>query len=133
LQSDFKEKDVKLQFEAKEDVFVAADRSRLTQVMMNLFNNAIKFTDKGAIVISVEQIPGSALVKVQDAGAGISDTILPQLFTKFAIKSETGTGLGLFISKNIIDSHGGNMWAENNKGEKGATFAFTIPNNSEKD
>ena len=98
---------------------------------MNLFNNAIKFTDKGAIVISVEQIPDNALVKVTDTGMGISNAVLSQLFTKFTTKSETGTGLGLFISKSIVEAHGGNMWAENNEDGKGATFAFTIPNNLE--
>jgi len=129
LHSHYKEKDVELKFEAKDDIFVTADRSRLTQVIMNLFNNAIKFTDKGLIVVSVEMIDGNVLVKVKDTGTGISNIVLPQLFTKFAIKSETGTGLGLFISKNIVEAHGGNMWAENNMEGKGATFTFTIPAN----
>jgi PAS domain S-box-containing protein len=125
--SNYKEKDIELKFEAKEDIFVTADRSRLTQILMNLFHNALKFTDKGVIAISVERIDGNVLVKVKDTGIGISDTISSQLFTKFAIKSETGTGLGLYISKNIVESHGGSMWTENNIGGKGATFAFTIP------
>jgi PAS domain S-box-containing protein len=125
--SNYKEKDIELKFEAKEDIFVTADRSRLTQILMNLFHNALKFTDKGVIAISVERIDGNVLVKVKDTGIGISDTISSQLFTKFAIKSETGTGLGLYISKNIVESHGGSMWTENNIGGEGATFAFTIP------
>lgn len=129
LHSNYKEKDVELKFEAKEDIFVTADRSRLAQVIMNLFHNAIKFTDKGIIAVSVEMVDGNVLVKVKDTGTGISNIVSSQLFTKFTIKSETGTGLGLFISKNIVEAHGGNMWAENNMGEKGATFAFTIPAN----
>ncbi|MDE1840867.1 MAG: PAS domain S-box protein [Thaumarchaeota archaeon] len=129
LHSNYKEKDVELKFEAKEDIFVTADRARLTQIIMNLFHNALKFTDKGVITISVERIDDNVLVKVKDTGTGINNDVLSQLFTKFAIQSETGTGLGLFISKNIVEAHGGNMWAENNMGGKGATFAFTIPAN----
>ncbi|MDE1877060.1 MAG: PAS domain S-box protein [Thaumarchaeota archaeon] len=129
LHSNYKEKDVELKFEAKKDIFVTADRARLTQIIMNLFHNALKFTDKGVITISVERIDDNVLVKVKDTGTGINNDVLSQLFTKFAIQSETGTGLGLFISKNIVEAHGGNMWAENNMGGKGATFAFTIPAN----
>src|SRR5574340_695380 len=127
LQSNYKEKDVQIQILAKEDIFVTADRARLTQVMINLFHNAIKFTDKGTIAISIEKTNDTVLVKVKYTGTGISSTVLPHLFTKFSIKSETGTGLGLFISKNIIEAHGGNMWAENNTEGNGATFTFTIP------
>jgi signal transduction histidine kinase len=65
---------------------------------------------------------------VKDNGTGIDKQILPNLFTKFASKSFQGTGLGLFISKSIVESHGGKMWAENNEdGEKGATFGFSLP------
>lgn len=127
LHSNYKEKDIELKFEAKEDIFVTADRARLTQVIMNLFHNALKFTDKGVIAISIERIENNVLVQVKDTGTGISNILSSQLFTKFAIKSETGTGLGLFICKNIVEAHGGNMWAENNMDGKGATFAFTIP------
>jgi PAS domain S-box-containing protein len=127
LQYSYKDKDVKLQFEAKDDIMVMADRARLTQVMMNLFNNALNFTNRGVIVISVEKVNGDVLVKVRDTGTGINHKVLLQLFTKFAVQSETGTGLGLFISKSIIDAHGGNMWAENNKDGRGATFEFSIP------
>jgi PAS domain S-box-containing protein len=128
LQSSYEEKDVKLQFEAKEDIFVTADRARLTQVILNLFNNAIKFTDEGVITISIQKIDDTVLVKVRDTGKGISNSILPKLFTKF-VTSKTGTGLGLFISKKIVEAHGGNMWAMNNAEGSGATFTFTIPAN----
>ena len=67
------------------------------------------------------------VVTVQDTGNGISPEILPKLFTKFVTKSESGTGLGLFISKNIIEAHGGRIWAKDNIGSNGATFAFMLP------
>jgi signal transduction histidine kinase len=71
---------------------------------------------------------GQVMVSISDNGEGIHPDILPRLFTKFATKSETGgTGLGLFISKSIIESHGGRLWAENNKDGKGAIFSFTLP------
>jgi signal transduction histidine kinase len=65
-------------------------------------------------------------VSISDTGIGIDSEILPRLFTKFATKSTTGTGLGLFISKSIIEAHGGKIWGENND-DKGATFAFSLP------
>ena len=65
---------------------------------------------------------------MKDTGEGISDKILSKLFTKFATSDPTtGTGLGLYICKNIIEAHGGRIWAENNSGEKGAIFSFTLP------
>jgi two-component system sensor histidine kinase VicK len=67
-----------------------------------------------------------AVVSVKDTGSGIDSEILHRLFTKFATKSETGTGLGLYISKRIIEAHGGKIWAENNPPEKGATFRFSL-------
>jgi two-component system, OmpR family, sensor histidine kinase VicK len=66
------------------------------------------------------------IVSVKDSGAGIDPEILPRLFTKFATKSDKGTGLGLFISKSIIEAHGGKIWAENNPDGKGAMFAFSL-------
>jgi signal transduction histidine kinase len=68
------------------------------------------------------------LVSIKDTGTGIDPEIMPRLFTKFVTKPETGgTGLGLFISKSIIEAHGGRIWAENNRNEKGATFTFSLP------
>jgi signal transduction histidine kinase len=67
------------------------------------------------------------IVSVKDSGAGIDPEILPRLCTKFASKSYQGTGLGLFISKSIIEAHDGKIWAENNSDGKGATFAFSLP------
>ena len=64
-----------------------------------------------------------------DTGYGIHSDIMPRLFAKFATMSNTGTGLGLYISKNIIEAHGGRIWAENNSDGKGATFSFSLPIN----
>jgi signal transduction histidine kinase len=123
---------IKLEYRPK-DIFVEADRVRLTQVISNILSNAIKFTKKGggSISINTEKEDGHILVSVKDTGTGIDPEILPRLFSKFASKSYQGTGLGLYISKSIIEAHGGKMWAENNNyntyGEKGATFYFTLP------
>ena len=115
---------------SKEDIFVEADRDRVGQVISNLLNNAIKFTEEGTISIIARKSADSqeVVVSVKDTGCGIDYEILPRLFSKFATKSETGgTGLGLYICKSIIEAHGGKIWAENNKSEKGATFCFSLP------
>jgi two-component system, OmpR family, sensor histidine kinase VicK len=115
---------------SKEDIFVEADRDRVGQVISNLLNNAIKFTEEGTISITGRKSADSqeVVVSVKDNGCGIDNEILPRLFSKFVTKSETGgTGLGLYICKSIIEAHGGKIWAENNKSEKGATFCFSLP------
>jgi len=136
-------KDLKLFYEAHnnaDEVFIVeSDRNRLIQVVTNLLNNAIKFTNEGIITVIVERKKddnsnnNEIVVSIKDTGTGIDAEILPKLFTKFATKSkaEGGTGLGLFISKNIIERHGGRMWAINNtiiNGDgKGSTFSFSLP------
>ena len=112
------------------DVLVVADKHRVSQVISNLLNNAIKFTEQGDITISTEKeekYGKEVIVKVKDSGSGIDPDIMSRLFTKFATKSHTGTGLGLFISKIIVETHGGRMWAENNPPGIGASFSFTLP------
>jgi two-component system sensor histidine kinase VicK len=124
----------KLYYKPK-DIIVEADKGRLTQVVSNILNNAIKFTQEGTITISIglerkkeEHNNQEIVVSIQDTGQGIDSEILPKLFTKFATKSETrGTGLGLFISKSIVEAHGGKIWAQNNPDGKGATFSFSLP------
>jgi|SRR5690348_7662239 len=118
----------KMQLVSKEDIFLNADKSRISQVISNLLNNAIKFTNKhGIIIITAEQKDSRVTVSVKDTGTGIDPDIMPRLFTKFATKSEKGTGLGLFISKSIVEAHGGKIWAENNADGKGTTFYFNLP------
>jgi len=109
------------------NIEVNADKSRITQVVSNLVSNAIKFTQEGTISISCKIEEKEILLLVRDSGRGIDPEIHSRLFSKFASKSEQGTGLGLFISRSIVESHGGRIWAYNNEGSKGATFVFTLP------
>jgi signal transduction histidine kinase len=109
------------------NIVVDADKNRLTQVISNLVSNAVKFTPNGEIEISASKSEERVVIAVKDTGSGIDPKIYPRLFTKFATKSQTGTGLGLFISKSIVEAHGGRIWAENNVNGKGATFFFTLP------
>ena len=129
------------QFEEKQEdkndlTFVHADKSRLIQVISNLLSNAIKFTKEGVISVNVEKQvkekekgirQDEVIITVRDVGVGIESNLLDRLFSKFATKSFAGTGLGLFISKSIVEAHGGRIWAENNSDGRGATFIFTLP------
>src|SRR5215217_6182929 len=134
-------------------ILVEADRRRLAQVISNLINNAIKFTKEGTVTVTTtsnsiikrkeaerdtgegEEEEEEVVIAVKDTGTGIDPELMPRLFTKFATKSYQGTGLGLYISKSIVEAHGGKMWAENNSDEgsgsetkyKGATFYLTLP------
>jgi signal transduction histidine kinase len=127
--SDLKLRKLDIIYDNTELITVVADKVRIFQVISNLINNAIKFTESGSITINAwKKTEGKeALVTITDTGKGIDRDILPRLFTKFASKSNKGTGLGLFISKNIILAHGGKIWAYNNSNGRGATFAFTLP------
>ena len=112
----------------KEPPYVEADKIRLYQVIANLLSNAIKFTKEGTISIKAQLKDNNEIaIIVKDPGAGIDNDVMPRLFTKFATRSDVGTGLGLYISKNIIEAHGGRMWAANNPDGKGATFGFSLP------
>jgi signal transduction histidine kinase len=127
-------KNIKLAYVPKDEkgsksLLVEADRGRISQVVSNLLSNALKFTEEGSILTTSEiKDDGNAIVvSVKDTGAGIDSEILPKLFTKFASKSFAGTGLGLYISKSIVEAHRGRLWAENNPDVRGATFSFAIP------
>ena len=115
------------------NINASIDRVRITQVFCNILDNAVSFSHKGKIhVISrVEKQNGQhfLIISVKDTGPGIDPEILCKLFTKFACKSDKGTGLGLFISKGIVEAHGGKIWAENNP-DRGATFSFSLPINN---
>jgi two-component system, OmpR family, sensor histidine kinase VicK len=112
----------------KDAILVEADKVRITQIIDNLLSNALKFTSEGTVSISVASNDKEAVISIKDNGQGIDPEIMPKLFTKFATKSEIGgTGLGLFISKSIVEAHGRKIWAENNKEERGATFSFSLP------
>jgi signal transduction histidine kinase len=126
--SQFIYKDLIVNYESgNKSIFVSGDKMRLSQVMLNLLDNAGKFTKRGSITITTEIKSDRVQVTVKDTGTGIHPEIYPKLFSKFATKSERGTGLGLFISKSIVEAHGGNIWAESGSQQKGATFIFTLP------
>ncbi len=122
-----------------ENFTIYADRNGLSRVFSNLINNSIKFTPQkegGIISILVEhkenskdrkENNGTFVVSIKDNGEGIDKEILPRLFSKFTTKSFQGTGLGLYITKSIIEAHGGHIRAENNKNEKGASFSLSLP------
>jgi signal transduction histidine kinase len=150
---------VKLVYEMENNntAIVDADRRRLVQVISNLLDNAIKFTKEGTVTVAAntrrkvtdsdnsregkegaakEEEQEEVVIAVKDTGSGIDPELIPRLFTKFATKSYRGTGLGLYISKSIVEAHGGKMWAMNNYENDsdfddrrliGATFYFTLP------
>jgi len=106
------------------------DKVRITQVICNILDNAVNFSHEGKIrvILKKEEQDGQnfLIIGVRDLGQGIDQEISSKLFTKFASKSDMGTGLGLFISKGIVEAHGGKIWAENNA-DRGATFSFSLP------
>ena len=121
-----KSKKVKILYEPiHQKIF--ADRYRITQVISNIINNAIKFTEQGSISIEGTMGNSELTIKITDTGKGIDKEIVNRLFDKFVSRSEQGTGLGLFISKNIMESHGGKITGFNNENGTGATFVFTLP------
>jgi signal transduction histidine kinase len=108
------------------------DERRITQVLLNLVGNAIKFTDVGEIGVRVTASDGALVVSVSDTGPGIPEGDRQKVFEEFrqvensATQKKGGTGLGLAIAKRIIELHGGRIWVESNMG-KGSTFCFTLP------
>jgi signal transduction histidine kinase len=110
-------------------IIIYADKHRITQVLLNLLDNAIKFTKSGTIIVSIESdVKNFVRISVKDNGKGIDARIQPKLFEKFTTMSDAGIGLGLFISKKIINAHGGSISGENNENARGATFSFILPN-----
>ncbi|MDP8906476.1 MAG: HAMP domain-containing histidine kinase [Thermoproteota archaeon] len=143
LQTKLKEsnsKDIEIIFEKKfkngmveqyqsskfQDFLVEADRDYIKQVVVNLIGNAIKYTDE-KIIVRITKGEAEVTVNVIDFGQGIDQETMPDIFSKSTTKSNSKIGLGLFISKGIIEVHGGRIWAQNNNDGKGATFAFSLP------
>jgi two-component system sensor histidine kinase VicK len=129
---------------ADKEIIIQADKGRIIQVISNILYNAIRFAKEGNITISIKindviisrgvsngnsNSQGEVIVSIKDTGIGIDPHILPKLFSKFNVKAEAGggSGLGLFISKSIVEAHGGRIWAQNNADGIGATFAFSLP------
>jgi two-component system sensor histidine kinase VicK len=125
-------KNIRLVYDQKDTdhhIIIEADKGRIIQVLSNILNNALKFTNEGQITIRALESNNKKeiIVSISDTGSGINKDIFAKLFSKFATKSYQGTGLGLYISKSIVEAHGGRIWAENNAGGRGATFMFTLP------
>ena len=123
---------MKLYFKPFKQTFVVdADKERIVGVISNLLGNAIKFTKEGEIFVSIGKKEDNnnnyVLVIVRDSGEGVNPEILPKMFSKFITKSFEGLGLGLYISKNIVEAHGGKMLGKNNDNGIGAEFGFTLP------
>jgi len=123
----------KIVFQRRESITVYADKDRIYQVISNLLSNALKYTDNGTVTINAylnhnaNNHNNEAIVTISDTGKGIDSQVISKLFSKFSTTSFTGTGLGLYISKGIIEAHGGRIWAENNSNGIGATFSFSLP------
>lgn len=120
---------VRIEFKPDGKINIVADKEKIFQVFANLLNNALKFTTQGTIQITTkakDEIK-QAVVTIKDSGPGIDPEIIPHLFTKFKTKSEKGLGLGLYISKSIVEAHHGKIEAYNNPNSKGATFVVTLP------
>ncbi len=119
--------DVNLKFEYPGQLFIMADKERIAQAVTNIVNNAVKFTEKGTIHVLLKSEPNRIIVSVNDDGPGIDPEIMPNLFTKFTTKHHSGTGVGLYISKKIIEAHDGQIWARNRSNGNGSIFAFSLP------
>ncbi len=129
-------KRLKLNFISPEKCTVNCDKVRISQVIDNLLSNAIKYTDSGSIDVNLvcDSSASKAVVSIKDSGVGVSREDLNQLFSKFkqltvSDKSRKGTGLGLVVSKGIVEAHGGKIWAESAGENMGSTFSFSIPLN----
>jgi two-component system, OmpR family, sensor histidine kinase VicK len=126
------DKEVNLSEKNDGKLFINADKTRITRVLSNLLSNATKVTITGAIQILLDTSSSDHIsIKIRDDGPGIDKLLLPRLFDKFVTGISCGTGLGLYICKNIIEAHGGKIWTENNQGTKGVTFTFTLPLNNQ--
>jgi two-component system sensor histidine kinase VicK len=110
-------------------MWVEGDKYRIIQVISNLLGSTLKFAKGGTVLVNAknDRKSNEVVFSVKDTGQGLDPKILPRLFSKFESKSFQGTGLGLFISKGIVEAHGGKMWAENNAGGRGAAFFFSLP------
>ena len=137
--SEKKEENVYIDFDLRDEtkskevldqsILIEGDKTRISQVLLNLLNNARKFTEEGKITVTVliKKDAKEVIVSISDSGKGINSEVMNHLFEKFISRSDSGTGLGLYISKNIIEAHRGKIWASNNQNGIGSTFSFSIP------
>ena len=116
-------------------IFCGSRQTEIDPVISNVMNDAVKFTNDGTITVTIKvkkkgagkEEDSEIIAIIKDTGSGIDPEIMPKLFSKFATKSHRGSGLGLYISQNIVEAHGDRIWGKNNKDGKGATFTFTLP------
>jgi signal transduction histidine kinase len=134
FQAEAEVKHLRLNLTAMDKCVLKCDKVRISQVMDNLISNAIKYTDSGEIDINVscDSPATQAVVSIKDSGVGVSREDLNQLFSKFkqltsTDRSRQGTGLGLVVSKGIVEAHGGKIWAESAGENMGSTFYFSLP------
>ena len=130
LEHSIRSKDVRVLFVPEtESLMVTADQDKVEQVVVNLLDNALKFTLGGCVLVTSRSEGGLAEVSISDEGPGIDPEIYPLLFTRFTARSARGTGLGLYICRNLVESHGGTIWARNvvGQGKHGSVFTFVIP------
>ena len=122
-------KHLKLSLAQPERVYLFGDKIRISQVLANLLINAVKFTEEGSVTVSasINKRTETVAIRVTDTGIGIDKSLIPHLFARFMAKSQSGTGLGLFISKSIIEEHGGRIWVDKSEPGVGSTFAFELP------
>jgi signal transduction histidine kinase len=128
--------------EGRGDIVIDGDKERIAQVFSNILDNAIRYVEAdGTISINIDSNnvahnnkddadnnPNEIIINIKDSGKGIDPRIMPMLFSKFISNNENGgTGLGLYICKNIVEAHGGRIWAKNNEDGKGSTFSFSLP------
>jgi signal transduction histidine kinase len=120
------------------DIMITGDKKRLVQAVSAILANSIAYTDQGTIKLQVRanHDDGTVDIRVIDDGLAFPVDVIPVLFDKYAARmreNERGTGLGLFICRRIIEAHGGNISVENNKSDKGVTFAVSLPTNVKKE
>ena len=124
---------LKLIYEPNANQFpIHGDKGKISQVLGNLIDNAIKYTKEGSITITLEKAGGKSRVLVKDTGVGIPAEVIPKLFQKFSRADDAGkvnikgTGLGLYVAKQIVDAHNGKLWAESEGASKGSTFFLEL-------
>jgi signal transduction histidine kinase len=110
-----------------QDIKLYCDQNKITQALMNLIDNAMKFTTEGEVIIVVKVSDIELFISVQDSGTGVDPEVKPRLFEKFVTKSTNGTGLGLYLCRRIIEAHGGRIWYDETHQDRGATFSFVLP------